>query len=227
VSEWVADQMVDRLGVERTKVRIVPNGVDPSIALAAVGSTPPGSPYLLSVGHLEPRKNQQDLIRALAYLGNRWHGRVILVGRDFGTSTTLQRLATDLGVADRVIFVGEVDEAELARLYRWSSMVICTAEYEGFGMTPLEAFVHQRPVVASSIPTHREVAGAAAFYYDLDGSAEARAGRLGEAILTVLSERDQTTELVKRGCDRTKLFTWDRAAQLLDRVYEECEGRGQ
>jgi len=104
-------------------------------------------PYVLSVGRLETLKRVDLLVRAAAHLPR--GARVVIVGE--GTQReALERLAADAGVADRVDFMGFVDDAELKRLYARCAAVFYAPWDEDYGLVTLEAFHSRKPVVTTT-----------------------------------------------------------------------------
>ena len=108
-------------------------------------------PLLLTVRRLEPRMGIDRLLRALPLLGR---DDVTLVVAGTGSlADDLPRLAAELGLAERVLFVGPVsDDSRLADWYRAADLfVLPTTAYEGFGMATVEALASGTPVVGTAI----------------------------------------------------------------------------
>jgi glycosyltransferase involved in cell wall biosynthesis len=108
-------------------------------------------PVLLTVRRLEPRMGIDRLLRALPLLGR--DDVTLVVAGTGSVAKDLTRLAAELGVADRVLFVGRVaDDARLADWYRAADLfVLPTTAYEGFGMATVEALASGTPVVGTAI----------------------------------------------------------------------------
>jgi glycosyltransferase involved in cell wall biosynthesis len=139
-----------------TKTRLLPGGVDTvaffpadqSAARERLGMAA-NRPLLVTVRRLEPRMGIQELLRALARLPGNIHLAVVGEGM---LAPTLKRVAEELGLADRVYFVGRVSEAELVDWYRAADLfVLPTAAYEGFGLVTAEALACGTPVVGTPI----------------------------------------------------------------------------
>ena len=108
-------------------------------------------PLLLTVRRLEPRMGIDRLLRALPLIGR---DDLTLVVAGMGSLTAeLPRLAAELGVAERVLFVGPVaDDGRLADWYRAADLfVLPTTAYEGFGMATAEALASGTPVVGTAV----------------------------------------------------------------------------
>jgi glycosyltransferase involved in cell wall biosynthesis len=199
VSEFTRRELVDVLHVPDDRIRVVPNGVDD-------GFTPDGpaaeGDYVLAVGTLEPRKNLQRLIDA----ARRNDVELRVVGaRGWG--------GVDVG-GNGVRWLGEVSDAELARLYRGALCVAYPSLYEGFGIPVLEAMACGTPVVTSRGTAMEEVADGAAVLVDADDPAEIAAG-----IERASADRER---LVALGLERARGFRWETVADETVAVYREA-----
>jgi D-inositol-3-phosphate glycosyltransferase len=150
-----------RLGADRHRVSVVPCGVDvahftPRGAAAprspALGSS---APRVLYVGRLVPRKGIGNLITALGGVPG---AELVIAGGPAPAMLAtdpevarLRALAAELGVGDRVRFLGRVGQEELPALYRSADVVACVPWYEPFGIVPVEAMACGIPVVAAAV----------------------------------------------------------------------------
>jgi glycosyltransferase involved in cell wall biosynthesis len=221
VSEWTGKLIRERYGTPYEKLSVIGNAVNPEEIPAAAEGIPHilEGPFLLSVGHLEVRKNLEVLIEAFALIRDEWDGVMVLVGRDQGSKDSIVEAAGRLGISDRVILKQGLSYPELARLYMDCSMVVCPSRYEGFGITLLEGISAGKPVIASGIPPHKEVAGEAALYCHPDSP-----DLFADAIRSVLNDSHLCRSLVLRGEERLELFSWDRSAVRLETLYRELLG---
>lgn len=217
VSQWAAEQICEHYGLSSNKVHLIYNAVDPSMRKRAESLPKPfEKPFILSVGHLEPRKNHQTLIRAFARVSEEWPGLLVIAGRDTGTGSQLKSLVLSKGLSDRVLFPGPVQDQELLALYRWCELLVCPSLYEGFGITPLEGFVMGKPVMASDIPPHREVTGNAAY---MIACGECMDTAIVEGILELLENSHLKENLIQKGYRRAEMFSWDQSAVKLEKLY--------
>lgn len=119
--------------------------------------------YILSVGTIEPRKNTAALIRAYHRLVSSPAGRdaplLVICGGPGYRSGEVTALPAELGIMDRVIFTGYVDEAVLSALYGSAGALAHPALYEGFGLPVVEALRRGLPVAASDNSSIRELFG--------------------------------------------------------------------
>lgn len=217
VSEYGA-QLIDRFfPFTSGKVHVIPNAVERNFTGSAANSPPPfRDPYILCVGHLEKRKNNEMLVRAFAGVSSRWEGLLVIAGKDQGTKSDLLNAAVEKGIEDRVIFAGPVSEEELRTLFRHCEAVVCPSLYEGFGITALEGMAAGKPVIASAIPPHVEITGDAALLVDTSGDMEKG---LEKAVLRVLSDPEFASELGRKGSNRAENYSWDESARKLESLY--------
>jgi teichuronic acid biosynthesis glycosyltransferase TuaC len=152
VSQALGEQLV-RIGADPGKVRVLPNGVDAQVFHAAEDRAALRAelglegPHVLSVGRLVPIKGHDLLVRALGELPD---VSLVLFG-DGPERGALTRLASELGVADRVRLMGRAPHAELARWYAASDVVALASENEGCPNAVLEGLACGTPVVASEV----------------------------------------------------------------------------
>lgn len=157
VSDPEADLLLEHFPFLQGRVHVVPNGIVPP-AEATAADVPPGTRVILSVGRLEAYKRNDALIRGLAELD----GEALLVlvgaGPDEGR---LRELAARLGVLDRVLITGRLDDETLASWWARADVFVSLSEQEAFGIALGEAVAAGVPAVVSDIPAFRYVAGLA------------------------------------------------------------------
>jgi glycosyltransferase involved in cell wall biosynthesis len=157
VSEFTKREAVDLLGVPGEKIRVVPNAVE--AVFTPEGPRAEGD-YVLAVGTLEPRKNLARIAAAV-------EGELRVVGaRGWG----------GVGLPENVRWLGRVDDAELARLYRGARCLVYASLYEGFGIPVAEALACGCPIVTSAGSAMAAVAGDDATYVDPTDVDAIRAG---------------------------------------------------
>lgn len=201
VSEFARRELVEALGADETRVRVVPNGVGPPFT--SQGKAAPGD-YVLTVSTLEPRKNLARLVDGFqrAELGLELR---IAGARGWG--------GVDVG-GEGVRLLGEVGDTELAELYRGAACVAYVPLYEGFGLPVLEALACGAPVVTARGGACEEVAGGAAELVDPLDPDDIAAGLRRAA--------RRSDEFRALGLARARELTWERTARETLAVYEEA-----
>jgi glycosyltransferase involved in cell wall biosynthesis len=211
------------LGVARSRISIVPSGVD-SHRFTPHGPVVPredGGYRVLTVGRLVPRKGFQDVIRALPWAPE---AHCVVVGGPPGRSAgddplgrQLLASAADAGVADRVRLVGAMSREEMPAWYRSADLLVAAPWYEPFGLTPLEAMACGVPVVATDVGGLRDTV--------VDGVTGELVPprdpkRLGRTVRRLLRDPARRLSYGTAAVDRTlHTYSWQRTVAQLVAVY--------
>lgn len=193
ISQFSRRELTERLGVPDSKIHVIPPGVTPP---AVIAPEVPGRPHVLYVGSIFNRRHLPDLIRAFGPIARRHPDASLdIVGdnRSFPRED-LARFITLEGLNERVHWRDWIEDRELRALYGGARAFAFLSEYEGLGMTPLEALAAGVPSVLLDTPVARETCGDAALYVPVGHLADttralerllfdeaARAGVLGAA----------------------------------------------
>ncbi|MGM0568872.1 MAG: glycosyltransferase family 4 protein [Elusimicrobiota bacterium] len=173
--------------------------------------------YIFYAGRQDPSKNILGLIKAFYKIKNKLKGySLVIAGKKDSRYCQPYRLVEDLNLQDDVIFTGYVSEEELDVLYRKAEVFVFPSLYEGFGLPPLEAMARGVAVVVSNRSSLPEIAGDAAVKADPFDIAD-----LAEAIFTTVSNKKKREELIKKGYERIKMFSWEKSAFETMKVYKE------
>lgn len=225
-SENTRRDVIRELGFAPERISVVHLGVEPS-AFARPETRPAASArpartglperYFVSVGSDYPRKNQMQLALAWASVADRIEEGLVLVGRALyqDTFAKLEREMQRRGLAERFVWLRDVEDDELPSLYHGATAAVAPSLYEGFGLTILEAMAAGTPVVACANGAYDEVGGEAALYFDGE-SLPSIAGQL----VRVARDEACRKELVRLGARRVATFTWRATALATWRVYE-------
>lgn len=227
ISENSKQELMGYLGVPEEKIHIIPPGVDLSVykpmealskAMADIRqkySLP--EKYLLYLGTIEPRKNIPTVIRAFHQfsLSDKQGYKLVVAGKKGWMFQEVFDLVTSLGLKDKVIFSGYVDEEDKPYIYAGADVFLFPSLYEGFGMPPLEAMACGVPVITSNTSSLPEVVGDAGIQTDpLDVEA------ISSAIMQLTSDSELRQTLVAKGLQRAQGFTWTDSVKKLLKVYE-------
>ena len=184
-----------------------PTGQHPAVSQAdSVSANGPSfnGGTLLFVGRLVPNKCYHDLILALRMLVcSRPQARLVLAGQEamVDYKLRLKALAKKLEIEDRVVFAGEVNDAELKRWYRQADVFVCVSEHEGFCVPLVEAMSYGLPVVAYDAAAVAETVR--------DGGIvlhNKQPATVAAAVSRVLGDSQVRDLLVKRGIQRSRQF---------------------
>ncbi|WP_051711891.1 glycosyltransferase [Streptomyces sp. NRRL S-350] len=221
-----SDEVTELLAMDvpADRIRVVPCGVDHRRFSPQGERAPRTAPHrLLAVGRLVPRKGGATALEALAQLPGT--ELVIAGGPPADRLDTdpegrrLRSLAADLGLTDRLVLLGGVPSTRMPALLRSADLVVCPAQYEPFGIVPLEAMACGVPVVATAVGGH------------LDTVADGRTGLLvpagsGAALAAAAAGllRDPLLRRAYGAAGRRRVlafYGWDRVAAGTEKVYRE------
>jgi alpha-1,3-rhamnosyl/mannosyltransferase len=220
-SEHARAELVRGLGVDPSKVRVVPETPTQIFASLPPEKTRPvveryaiDGPFLLVVGSIERRKNPIVVLDALALLPRA--PLLVFVGPDTGYP-----LADEVGrrgVASRVRLLGVVPDEDLVALLNAATALVFPSLYEGFGLPVVEAFASGAPVIASNAASIPEVAGDAALLFDPNDPE-----RLAAHVSAALDSAELRDDLRAKGRARLASFTPERVRNALAALYDEIE----
>ncbi|MDD4752097.1 MAG: glycosyltransferase family 1 protein [Desulfitobacteriaceae bacterium] len=175
--------------------------------------------YILTVGTLEPRKNLVGLFKAFSILLKKVpdlkHQLVVVGARGWqfhGIFTALR----DFGLEGMVVFTDYVSNENLPLIYKGADLFVFPSLYEGFGLPPLEAMASGIPIIVSRAASLPEVVGEAAVLVNPYDPEE-----LSRAMEMVLFDKKRKTDMVIKGLEQVKKFSWEKAARETRAVYRE------
>jgi glycosyltransferase involved in cell wall biosynthesis len=214
VSDSMQRELVARYPALEPRVVVSPNGVetrffqknDVTQHRSRFDDLP--ETYLLMVGTIEPRKNHLGVFEALERMPDL--PPVVIAGHGGWSNEIIMRRMRPLAEEGRVVRLGFVDDAVLPTLYHEAAAILCASWYEGFDLPLLEALAAGKPVAASDIPVHREVAGELALLFD-----PASPEDIGVAIEAALRSDQSTDALSRARQDRARKFPWDASADVV------------
>jgi len=170
--------------------------------------------YLLFVGMIEPRKNITLIIEALGKISDK-KIKLVVVGKKGWMVDELFEMIKLKGIEDRIIFTGFIDDDELEIFYKNAKVFLYPSLYEGFGIPVLEAMSAGCPVITSNISSLPEVAGDAAILINPQKQSE-----LTDSINRLLENSKLRTELITKGFENVKKFSWEKTAEQTLKVFE-------
>ena len=167
-------------------------------------------PFALFVSTLQPRKNAERLIHAYGRLHARedpgWD--LVLAGRVGWLAEPILAAARSSPAAEAIHVLGYVNEEDVAVLRRQAKFFCYPSLHEGFGLPVLEAQSQGVPVLTSNRSSLPEVAGDAALLVDPEDVDE-----IAQAMLRLSRDEELRTELVAKGHENVKRFSWEKAAR--------------
>jgi glycosyltransferase involved in cell wall biosynthesis len=228
-SQSTRRDLIELLKAEPERVTVVYPGVEPrfhsvqdTAVLAGVQAhyhLP--SRFVLGLGTLQPRKNFEGLVEAFGRMLSDHIGDPTFAGLNLviagGKGWMYEEMLACIersALADRVRFVGFVDDTDLPALYSLAEVFAFPSRYEGFGLPVLEAMACGTPVVAADNSSLPEVVGEAGLLVD-----ERDPDALAAALARLLTDKGLRQGLAAAAATQVQKFTWDAAARQVVRLY--------
>jgi len=223
VSEYSKQDLVATYNLDPSKIRVAWNGasdcfvpVHEDIQKEIRAKYTETHPYFLYVGALHKRKNIQRLIQAFEKFKKSSDSKtkLLIVGDSMWKNQTFQNLVENSLQAE-IVFTGHIPIEELAQITGSALALTYVPYFEGFGIPLVEAMKCGTPIIAGNKTSLPEVAGDAAVYCDPFNVED-----ISDKMIQLEESETLRTDLSQKGLERSKLFSWDRAAEI---VWEEIE----
>ncbi len=211
-------------GFEKDRIEVIYHGVDHKVYKEYPKEILEGfkkklslpDKFFLFVGSVEPRKNLSYLIKAYLelpkFIKNEY--KLLIIGFEGWENKDIKKMMEK--ERDNIFYMGFLSDIKLAFIYNLASLFIYPSLYEGFGLPPLEAMACKTPVITSSVSSLPEVCKDGALYIDpLDES------DLIDKILKFVDDEKLQYDLIEKGYNRSKLFSWDKASKKHLEVFEK------
>lgn len=215
ISEFSRGEIVQRFGVGAEKIHVIPPGVDRPDT--GSGAAPDGRVHLLYVGSIFNRRHIPTLIEAFGHTAQRRpdaHLHIVGDNRSYPVEDIAACLAAS-PAASQVTWHRYVPDAQLQELYAQASGFVFLSEYEGLGLTPLEALSCGIPSVLLDTAVARESCGDAALYVPL-----ASTTAIAQALDLLLYDVETRRRLLSAAPSTLARYDWTRAARDTMRVLE-------
>jgi glycosyltransferase involved in cell wall biosynthesis len=142
------------------------------------------------------------------------HLPIVLVGQEGLGVKELYKTIDEIGISDRVFFIRDAGDSELAALYRHAACFIFPSFAEGFGLPVLEAMASGIPVITSNKTSLPEVSGDAALLVNPNSVED-----IAKSIDDLLTSEKTASTLVRNGFNQVKKFSWETAAIQVSQFY--------
>jgi len=230
VSDYVKKDLIKNFHFQPEKIVVTPEGAPPRslpfpglrYKLREFGLT---KPYLIYVGNAYPHKNLERLIKAFEILTGdlKKDFQLALVGEEDYFYERLQAEAKDSilsepEIFERIVFTDFVADEDLWLLYQNASLYVFPSLCEGFGLPPLEAMSQGVPVVCSGATCLPEILGEAAIYFDPLSPRD-----MAEKINQVLDDEKLRRDLIAKGFEQIKKYSWKEMGEETLKVYSAIE----
>ena len=178
-----------------------------------------GNEYFFFIGSMHPRKNLVRLLQAFQIFKENTSSnfKIVLAGNIFWGDETVKAVLSKMTAKEDVIFTGRISDGELINLLGSAFALTFVPTFEGFGLPIVEAFQSEIPVICSDTTSMPEVAGYAALLVDPFTPED-----IANKMHMLFKDETLRKELVAKGSDQKKLFTWERTASLLYDSIMKC-----
>ncbi|OGE77365.1 hypothetical protein A3J19_05490 [Candidatus Daviesbacteria bacterium RIFCSPLOWO2_02_FULL_41_8] len=231
ISRFSQDDIVKQYGLAREKITVAYPGYDSEKfkiqnsklkILKIRKKYNIGDSYIIYIGTIQPRKNLERFIEAFSLVAEGGKLELVIVGKTSGEGKQgwmyedILKAPKELGIEDRVKFLGFVSTDDLSALLQGARAYIQPSLWEGFGIPVLEAMASGTPVIVSNTSSLPEVVGKAGLLidpYSLD--------QIEQAIRTIVFDKKLQQKYSKEGIIQAKKFSWDKMAKEVLKVFEE------
>lgn len=166
--------------------------------------------FILTVGKLEPRKNLNRLLEAFKLLKSEKLQLIVVGPKGWGESSIIHYLSSNIK------FLGYIPDDDLYSLYSSCLFFVFPSIWEGFGYPIIEAMKCRAPVACSNTSSIKEIAGDAALFFDPFDILN-----MYQSIKRLIQDGKLRKELVKKGIEKSKLFTWESYYNKLIKTFEQ------
>ncbi len=219
ISEQTKEDIIRFFNVDSNKIEVVYQSVAP-VFFESKNSENLRSKYnlkehfILSVGTHEPRKNQLSVLKAI--VAEKFDIQVVFVGKQTSYTKKMTRFITENKMGNRVLFLRNISDSELAGLYKMASLSVYISFFEGFGLPVIESMASGCPVITSNVSCLPETAGGAAILCTPNDVDE-----LGSQIRFILENESHRKGLIEKGYERAKIFHPEHFSKKMISLYNE------
>jgi glycosyltransferase involved in cell wall biosynthesis len=215
VSRRTRDSLVGKLGVPKSRVTVVPNGIDLKYIAGVKAERVENK--ILYAGRLLPHKNLDVLIKSMPRVLEEFPNASLSIVGEGPAKKELTELASQLGLTGKVEFPGEVRYEEVIRHMKSASLFVLPSTREGFGISLVEAMACGTPVIG----VRAEGSGVAEVINGENGIL-CELHEIEAKILEVLENDSLRRRLIRRGYRFAKEMDWDRRAEEVLNAYRKC-----
>ncbi|MDP3025604.1 MAG: glycosyltransferase family 1 protein [candidate division Zixibacteria bacterium] len=225
VSETTKKELVEYLDLPEDKIKVIYEGIescfkkdlDFQLANKMKSDFQITKKIILYIGNTRPYKNLPRLIKAFNIFQKEFEGYQLVIGTgDTRKLNTLKKIVTQLALEQKVIFTGSLQDDDIVALMNSAQVFVFPSLWEGFGFPPLEAMACGLSVISSKAGSLPEILGEAAFLVNPENE-----GEIAEGIKQVLINESLREQLIKRGLERVRLFSWEKTANDTLKLYKE------
>lgn len=211
-SNATKDEIIDHYNCLPDKIKVIYEGFDSLISENSVKESLVSKNYVLYVGNAYPHKNLPVLLQAYSILRQKLDIELVCIGRKDFFYEKLER-EQHAGVH----FLHSIDDSTLFEYYSNARFFVMPSLMEGFGLPILEAMSLSCPILSSNTPALKEIGGDAVIYFD-----PTSVNDLTDKMFLLLNSYKLPEELIDKGRERSREFSWDACVSKTLQIYESC-----
>jgi glycosyltransferase involved in cell wall biosynthesis len=223
VSNFTKEKLIDQIGISEEKIAVIYNGINLDLFKKTSVDEKYPDPTIVTVCRLVSYKRVEDLIKAIKILKADIPNIKLKIIGDGPQKEYLKTLSKDLGIIDRIDFLGKIsDTQDMIRVLKKSHVFALPSITEGFGMVIIEALAAGIPHVSSDIPPIREITDG-----DIGGflCKTKNCKDLALKIKSLLTDESKRIDVMKNVSLHLEKFDWSNLAIELEKCYVKlCEG---
>jgi glycosyltransferase involved in cell wall biosynthesis len=224
VSEYSRRDIINNYDIDEKKIDLIYNGASKNFTPATAEEIEAvrekytsGAPYFIFVGTIHPRKNIKNLLRAFELFREEHKApfKMVIVGKKTFLAKATEEQLESMKFKSDVIFTGRLSSGELNDIMSAAWALTFVPFFEGFGIPLVEAMNCDIPILTSNVTSLPEIAGDAAVYAEPESP-----GSIRDGMVRIVKEKGLREELIAKGKERRKLYSWDNTASELWKTIE-------
>lgn len=212
ISHNTKNDLVNLFNIPEDKVEVIYHGIDHN-QKRLINERIVENPYILFVGDRAGYKNFERFVVAFSHIADKYKDLSLVCTRNKFTANEVKYFK-ELKIEDRIIHIS-ASEPILTRLYQDAEMFVFPSLYEGFGMPILEAMIQECPVVLANSSCFPEIAVDSGLYFD-----PLNIESIYESMRKVLDDSTLKAELIEKGKERVRFFSWDKNVEQHLNLYK-------
>lgn len=225
VSEFSKQDLIKTYGIEENKIFVVESSANEEFKTYSEEENiktrqrySNSCPYFYFVGSLHKRKNLTNLFKAFDSFKSKTKSdvKLLIVGNKKWWKGEIEDTFNAMEYKNEVFFTGRIPLEEVNRIASASLSLVFVSFFEGFGLPLLEAYRSSTAVITSNTSSMPEVAGQGALYanpYNVES--------ICEAMIEIYKNPSLREDLIKKGQEQAKKYSWDKTAELVWKAIEQ------
>jgi glycosyltransferase involved in cell wall biosynthesis len=225
VSDFTKDEIIRQFKINSNKLTTTHLGVDERFRLLEKNGIIESvktkykitAPFIFFIGAWRNHKNLEGLISAFEILKNKYKipHQLVLGGQEFSEYPNIRQKINSSAFKNNIVTPGFIAPEDLPMIYNAADAFVLPSFAEGFGLIAIEAQACGCPVAASNISSLPEVLNDSALFFDPKNFNE-----MAEQIHSIISNNDLKNNLIAKGLENVKRFSWKKCAEATLEVYE-------